>query len=168
MHPIGRQRRALSTSLLPFNEVQVWFKVQVQNTEFDDLSIVVSAQTLLCSPLYETWSFRQYNTTIFNVDPVFRWPENGLKGLCTICTIYPILPPLTGHHICQLQLILCSLRCRGMDWPWIDWFLIYVHWFNVVGQDAAQLKIRWVTQPPLSMVIFVFSEERIVPRRVEP
>ena len=96
---------------------------------------------MLCSSPDETWSFRRYDTTIFNVDPAFRWPESGLKGLCTICTIYPILPPLTGHHICQLRLILCPLGHRGMDWPLIDRFPVYVHWFDVVGQDAAQLKI---------------------------
>ena len=87
VHPIGGQRRASSASSLPFNEVQVWFKVRVQNTEFDDPGVVVPAQTLLCSPPDEIWSFGWYDTAIFNVDPASRWPESGLKGLCTICTI---------------------------------------------------------------------------------
>ena len=33
---------------------------------------------------------------------------------------------------------------------------------------ARPIRSGWVTRPPLSMVIFVLSEERIVPRRVAP
>ena len=56
-------------------------------------------------------------------------------------TIHIILPCLTGHHVCQLRLILRPLGRKGTEWPWIDRFLIYVHRFDVTGQDATQLKI---------------------------
>ena len=120
VHSVGGQRRASTTSSLPFNEAQVWFKVQVQNTKFDNPSIVVPVQTLFCSPLDETWSFGQYDTVIFNIDSASRWPESGLKGLYTIYAIHTVLPCLTGHHVCQIQLILCPLRRKGMEWPWTD------------------------------------------------
>jgi len=71
--PIGGQRRASSVSSLPFDEIQVWFKVRVQNTEFGDPSIVVPVQTLFSSPPDESWSFGWYDTAIFNVDSESRW-----------------------------------------------------------------------------------------------
>ena len=36
IHPIGGQRRVSDDCPLPFTELQVWFKVQIQNTEFHD------------------------------------------------------------------------------------------------------------------------------------
>ena len=90
VHSIGGQRRASATSSLPFKEVQTWFKVRVQTTEFDNPSVVVPAQTFYCSPPDENWSFGRYDTAIFNVDPAFRWPGSGLKGSCTVCAMHTI------------------------------------------------------------------------------
>ena len=110
VHSIGGQRRASTTSSLPFNEAQVWFKVRVQNTEFDNPGVVVPAQTLFCSPPDETWTFGRYDTALFNVDPVSRWPESSLKGLYSICATHYF------YHVLQvIMYVNLDLSCVPSD-----------------------------------------------------
>lgn len=141
VHPVGGQRRASSHCSLPFTELQVWFKVRVQNTEFHDADTILPAQTLLCSPPDDHWTFGRYDTVIINVDAAQKWPESGLKGQQNVDLFYCFhLHPL-GHIPCQLRLIFRPLGRKGTEWPWRDRFLVYTYRYDVIGRDASQLDI---------------------------
>ena len=83
-HPIGGRRRGTSHPALPFTNVQVWFKVRLQNTAVHDSAEVLPAQTLYCSPPCNTWPLGRYDVAIFNVDNSRAWPGDGLEGMYKI------------------------------------------------------------------------------------
>ena len=81
VHPIGGQRRASMYSNLLFTELQVWYKIHLQNKPIHGNTNVLPAQTVFCSPPSgNTWSAGCYNVAILNVDGHSKWPESGLQG----------------------------------------------------------------------------------------
>ena len=146
LHTIGGQRRTLNNCPLPFTELQVWFKVWVQNTEFHDPNTILPVQTLFCAPpdRHSNWTFGHYDTAIINHDVVFKWPESGLKGLCSTTTLLFFshhTAYCSGHSIGQLQLIFRPLGQKGAEWLWTVRFLVYAYFFNTTGRDATQLNV---------------------------
>lgn len=82
VHPIGGHRRAQTYPNLPFSDLQVWFKIRLQNKPIHGNADVLPAQTLFCSPpSNNTWSSGRYNAAIFNIEEHSRWPESGLRGM---------------------------------------------------------------------------------------
>jgi hypothetical protein len=57
VHSLGGAGRAPSNASLPFDRLQIWFKLQLQNTEFHDTTNVRPAQTLNCAPPADIWTF---------------------------------------------------------------------------------------------------------------
>ncbi|KIO02103.1 hypothetical protein M404DRAFT_28061 [Pisolithus tinctorius Marx 270] len=80
VHTISGQHWGSSSSTLPFTDLQVWYKMWLQNTAIHDITDILPAQTLFCSPPCETWTLGHYDAAIINVDPCFKWPESGLKA----------------------------------------------------------------------------------------
>ncbi|KAG1733957.1 hypothetical protein EDB19DRAFT_1896533 [Suillus lakei] len=116
-HAIGGPRRAGPNATLPFENVQVWFKLRLQDTDFHDAHNIRPAQTLNCAPPSEPWTFGHYDSIIINTEAEHSWPTSGLKG----------------HTVAQIRLIFRPLGKTGTQWAWRDRFLTYVHHFNIVG-----------------------------------
>ncbi|KAG1734364.1 hypothetical protein EDD22DRAFT_982469 [Suillus occidentalis] len=111
IHTIGGARRAGPTTPLPFDKLQVWFKLRLQDTDFHDISIIRPAQTLNCAPPSDPWTSGQYDTAIINNEARCVWPTDGLHGMLFLhCTEYLL----------------------------IDRFLVYVHRFDIVPQSSVQ------------------------------
>ncbi|KAG2087116.1 uncharacterized protein F5147DRAFT_748558 [Suillus discolor] len=120
IHTIGGARRAGPTASLPFDKLQVWFKLWVQDTNFHHASIIRPAQTLNCAPPSDPWTCGQYDTVIINNEAGYLWPEDGLRG----------------HTIGQIRLIMRAIGKSGTNWSWKDHFLVYVHHFDIVSQSS--------------------------------
>ncbi|KAG1883387.1 hypothetical protein F4604DRAFT_1920588 [Suillus subluteus] len=78
VHPLGGARRAGSDASLPFDNLQIWFKLRLQNTEFHDSTNVRPVQTLNCAPPSDIWTFGRYDTVIVNNEDGHSWPADGL------------------------------------------------------------------------------------------
>ncbi|KAF8425727.1 hypothetical protein L210DRAFT_3421137 [Boletus edulis BED1] len=126
VHPIGGQRRGSRYSNLPFTELQVWYKVRLQNKPIHGNSDVSPAQTLFCTPPSSgAWALGHYDAAIFNVDARSEWPESGLEG----------------HIVGQFRLVMRPLGKTGEKWPWTDRFIAYVQRFDIGAEDVTQLPI---------------------------
>lgn len=60
--------------------MQIWFKVQLQDMDIHNASIVQPAQTLNCAPPCDLWTSGQYDTVIVNHEEGYSWPADGLRG----------------------------------------------------------------------------------------
>ncbi|KAG1729418.1 hypothetical protein EDD22DRAFT_960913 [Suillus occidentalis] len=120
IHTIGGARRAGPTTPLPFDKLQVWFKLRLQDTDFHDISIIRPAQTLNCAPPSDPWTSGRYDTAIINNEARCVWPTDGLHG----------------HTIGQIRLLMRPVGKSGTNWSWKDRFLVYVHRFDIVPQSS--------------------------------
>ncbi|KAG1738912.1 uncharacterized protein EDB91DRAFT_1237678 [Suillus paluster] len=116
-HAIGGPRRAGPNSALPFEKVQVWFKLHLQDTEFHNVHNIQPAQTLNCAPPSEPWTYSHYDSIIVNTEAEHSWPTSGLQG----------------HTVVQIRLIFRPLSKTSTQWAWRDQFLTYVHRFDIIG-----------------------------------
>ncbi|KAI6000143.1 hypothetical protein F5J12DRAFT_784457 [Pisolithus orientalis] len=96
----------LQATLVDFlNHEKVWYKMWLQNMAIHDITDILPAQTLFCSPPCETWTLGCYDASIINMDPHFKWPESGLKG----------------HVVGQLCLLMHPFgkrgACKESEWP---------------------------------------------------
>jgi len=82
VHRVGPRRRPLidRPSTLPFDRVQVWHTVRLQQMSFHDSSIVLPAQTIHASPSGPGWPKGRRDPVLVNVDGVSEWPKSGLTG----------------------------------------------------------------------------------------
>ncbi|KAG1899326.1 uncharacterized protein F5891DRAFT_1128984 [Suillus fuscotomentosus] len=122
IHTIGEARRAGPTASLPFDKLQVGFKLRVQDTDFHDASIIRPAQTLNCAPPSDPWTCGWYDTVIINNEARYLWPEDSLCG-----TSYNW--PNQAYHACYWK--------SGTNWSWKDHFLVYMHRFDIVSQSSS-------------------------------
>jgi len=67
------------SSTLPFDRVQVWHSVRLQQTSFHESS-VLPAQTVHASPSSPEWPKGRRDTVLVNVDGESEWPKSGLTG----------------------------------------------------------------------------------------
>ncbi|KAG1854650.1 hypothetical protein C8R48DRAFT_609736 [Suillus tomentosus] len=114
VHTIGGARRAGPTASLPFDKIQIWFKLRLQDTEFHDSSIIRPAQTLNCVPPSDVWNSGRYDSAIVNNESGCLWPAHGLRG----------------HTIGQIRLIMRPVGRINTDWSWEDRFLVYMYRFD--------------------------------------
>jgi len=76
----GGPRRAAENASLPFEDIQVWFKIRLQTTDIHTRS-VLPAQTLVASLPEGDWKYGHYNSVIVHMDTGAKaWPTNGLEG----------------------------------------------------------------------------------------
>ncbi|KAG1812038.1 hypothetical protein EV424DRAFT_1473622 [Suillus variegatus] len=121
IHTIGGARRAGPDASLPFDKMQIWFKVQLQDMDIHNASIVQPAQTLNCAPPCDLWTSGRYDTVIVNHEEGYSWPADGLHG----------------HSIAQIRLIMRPIGKRGAEWLWKDHFLTYVKRFDIGDREPA-------------------------------
>jgi hypothetical protein len=77
---IGGRRIGNINSLLPFDSLQVWTKVQVQNRSYFPPHYVLPPQTINASPLSDSWTCGRSDVVLINTDDSKVWPHSGLEG----------------------------------------------------------------------------------------
>ncbi|KAG1843085.1 hypothetical protein C8R48DRAFT_619062 [Suillus tomentosus] len=122
-HGLGVPRRSLidRPSTLPFERIQVWHVVRLQQVSFHDASVVLPAQTVHASPPSPVsgWPKGRRDAVLVNVDQAYDWPKSGLMG----------------HQVCELQLIMRPVPRRRSRITWHDQYLCYVHSFKMGAID---------------------------------
>lgn len=81
---IGGRRIGNHNSLLPFDNLQVWTKVQVQNHSYFPPYHVLPPQTINASPPSGSWTYGHSDAVLINADNGKVWPHSGLEG----CILY--------------------------------------------------------------------------------
>jgi hypothetical protein len=78
---IGGRRVANANSPLPFDCLQVWTKVQVQNQSYHALHSILPPKTINALPLSGEWTSGHSDVVLVNTDNNKVWPQSGLKGI---------------------------------------------------------------------------------------
>ncbi|KAF8228858.1 hypothetical protein L208DRAFT_1289319, partial [Tricholoma matsutake] len=81
---VGGHRIGDINSPLPFDNLQVWTKVQVQNHCYLPLHCVLPPQTINASPPSDSWTYGQSDVVLINTNNGTVWPQSGLEG-CISC-----------------------------------------------------------------------------------
>ncbi|KAG2089231.1 uncharacterized protein F5147DRAFT_587272, partial [Suillus discolor] len=130
IHSIGGPRRAAHDAELPFDNLQVWFKIRLQETDFHEPHNVRPAQTLNCVPPSDPWTLGRYDTVIIQTNSGHSWPASGLSGtffLSFMVTFTNLKNALSqGTPLAKLGF--------GTPWAWDDQFLTYVLCFDISGE----------------------------------
>ncbi|KAG1737754.1 hypothetical protein EDB19DRAFT_1895748 [Suillus lakei] len=113
------QREASPTTNLPFQHLNIWFKVHVQQTPRHSGSALLPALTVNASPPDANWKHGCYDAAIFTVDSTEQWPASGLKG----------------HVVVEVCLIMLPVSPSGRTLPWAACFLTYVQHLDMVPQQ---------------------------------
>ncbi|KAG1726463.1 hypothetical protein EDB19DRAFT_1914597 [Suillus lakei] len=80
IHSIGGPRRAAHGAELPFDKVQVWFKIRLQETKFHNPHNIRRAQMLNCTPPSDPWTLGRYDLVIIQTSSGHSWPASSLSG----------------------------------------------------------------------------------------
>ena len=133
---IGGRRAADTNSLLPFDHLQVWTKMQLQNRSYHALHHIFPPQTINALPPSEAWTSGPHDVVLVNIDGSKVWPHSSLEGVSSRMHFSYWFPnSVSGHHITQLRLIFHVVPPRRAPHsPGTDLFLIYTHHFNIVPQ----------------------------------
>ncbi|KAH7917007.1 hypothetical protein BV22DRAFT_1052756, partial [Leucogyrophana mollusca] len=127
LHNISRPRRALGPCALPFDYVQVWYKLRLQGTSYHDPHLVLPAQTVNASPPSSQWENGRYDTVLVHTDGDYEWPRSGLNG----------------HTVAQIRAILHPLSSRQEHRrSWDKEALAYVERFDIIPQPDGSLVDR--------------------------
>ncbi|KAG0692181.1 hypothetical protein DFH29DRAFT_1009184 [Suillus ampliporus] len=83
-HGLGVPRRQLidCPSVLPFEHIQIWHTVHLQQVSFYDASVVLPAQTVHASPPSPAsgWPKGRWDAVLVNIDQAYDLPKSGLMG----------------------------------------------------------------------------------------
>lgn len=80
-HSFGGQRRAREDAHLPFSDIQIWYKVRIQQKLHHDRNSVTSVFTINSHPPDRVWKYGRRDAAILNVDKRHEWPSSGLTGM---------------------------------------------------------------------------------------
>ncbi|KAI6016307.1 hypothetical protein BKA83DRAFT_4497934 [Pisolithus microcarpus] len=124
-HSFGRQQHSPPDTHLPFSDLQVWYKVHLQQKSYHDSSSLEPVFTINAHLPNHTCKYGHHNTAILQVDACHEWPASGL----------------TGHTVVDVRLIMCPVSPRGLQLVWDDRLLVYVWWFDMVPQQQADVDL---------------------------
>ncbi|KAF8421732.1 hypothetical protein L210DRAFT_865548 [Boletus edulis BED1] len=115
-HKFGSRRSAEDVQL-PFRDLQIWYKVYLQQKCYHDPSVVAPTFTIhACHP--NRSSKGQYDFAIMNTDQEFVWPSSSLQG----------------HSVVNVCLIMCLASPKNQVGPYSHRFLVYAQRFDIVPQ----------------------------------
>ncbi|KAF8130477.1 hypothetical protein K438DRAFT_1788654 [Mycena galopus ATCC 62051] len=77
---IGGRRPTLQDYQLPFEKIQFWDKVRIQNKSFHDSSKILVAETVNAAPPDSKWKCGRADAVLVNTDLERKWPHSGLKA----------------------------------------------------------------------------------------
>lgn len=133
---VGGQRYHRADEPLPFQRLQVWNKVRLQQRSYHDSSVLLPAQTLNASPPAARWPKGRYDAAFVNIDDDMVWPHSGIEGTVSllqsaqatqICIIY-----ILGHNVCEMRLIFRPIPPRGLKGAWWSTrYLVYAVRFDI-------------------------------------
>jgi hypothetical protein len=78
---IGGRRAADTNSPLPFDHLQVWTKMQLQNRSYHAPHHILPPQTINALPPSEAWTSGRHDVVLVNTDGSKVWPHSGLEGV---------------------------------------------------------------------------------------
>jgi hypothetical protein len=141
VHEVALRRRLLidRPPIIPFDCVQVWHSVHLQQTSFHDSSI--PGQTVHASPSGPGWPKGRWDVVLVNIDGAAEWPKSGQQvstfSLHILIHLYKIDAPFEGHTICELCVIIHPItrQCSRIEWP--DQYLCYVQCLSIGPIDPA-------------------------------
>jgi hypothetical protein len=81
---IGGRRAADTNTPLPFDHLQVWTKVQLQNRPYHTPHHIIPPQTINALPPSEAWTSGRCDVVFINTDNKV-WPHSGLEGVSSSC-----------------------------------------------------------------------------------
>ncbi|KAF8814617.1 hypothetical protein BYT27DRAFT_7326430 [Phlegmacium glaucopus] len=120
---IGGRRIADANAELPFDYLQIWTKLQLQNHAYHPPYDILPPQTVNAAPSQGSWTFGHSDIVLVNTDPSQVWPSSGLEG----------------HHVVQLRLIFRAVpHKRSPSHPCTDMLLAYVQHFDFIPQSNPQ------------------------------
>ncbi|KAI6124305.1 hypothetical protein EV401DRAFT_2068993 [Pisolithus croceorrhizus] len=135
-HSFGRQWHSPPDAHLPFSDLQVWYKVHLQQKSYHDSSSLEPVFKINAHPPDRTWKYGCHDMAILQVDACHEWPASGL----------------TGHTVVDVCLIMCPMSPRGLWLVWDDCLLVYVWQFDIVSQQQADVDLatglhilKWAT-----------------------
>jgi hypothetical protein len=80
--PLVRGRRmANANTQLPFDHIQIWTKLRLQNHAYHAPHNILPAQTVNALPPSESWTFGLSDVVLVNTDSSHVWPSSGLEGI---------------------------------------------------------------------------------------
>ncbi|KAI6101999.1 hypothetical protein EDD16DRAFT_1495086 [Pisolithus croceorrhizus] len=106
---------------LPFDCIQIWYKIHIQQFLYHKAQDIDTPQTLRVLPPSGDHPHGLYDMVILSPGPNSDWPWQGIEG----------------HVVAQLRLIFCPLDT--------DYFATYVQCFNVVMQLGNSGNVHPVT-----------------------
>jgi len=136
---IGGRRMAAVDTQLPFDELQIWTKIQLQNHSYHAPHNILPPQAVNASPPSGTWTFGRSDIILFNVDPSKVWPQSGIEGVCFLECLKVCYKFVSGHHVAQLRIVFRVVPCRRAPYhPCADLILTYAQRFDVIPQPCPQ------------------------------
>ncbi|KAI6013667.1 hypothetical protein BKA83DRAFT_4063152, partial [Pisolithus microcarpus] len=151
-HSFGRQQRSPPDTHLPFSDLQVWYKVRLQQKSYHDSSSLEPVFTINARPPDRTWKYGHHDAAILQVDACHEWPASGL----------------TGHTVVDVRLIMCPVSPRGLRLVWDDRLLVYVRRFDMVPQQQADVDLatrlhvlKWATRASGEFLGDIFPLDQI-------
>lgn len=76
----GRRSARAHQEDLPFQLLQVWWRVRIQTKSFHDPEDNLLPITLNVCPPSEDWPLGRYDAVLVNTDDQYSWPRSGLTG----------------------------------------------------------------------------------------
>ena len=90
--PLIRGRRTANVNTqLPFDYIQIWTKLRLQNHAYHAPHNILPAQTVNALPPSESWTFGRSDVVLVNTDSSHVWPSSGLKGNVIYCAYQEIV-----------------------------------------------------------------------------
>ncbi|KAI0244974.1 hypothetical protein BJV78DRAFT_1142961, partial [Lactifluus subvellereus] len=86
---------------LPFNTLEVWEKLRVQNRAYHAPHEILPAQTINAISPSTSWPCGCADTVLVNTNSDAIWPRSGMTGMKIICTSYSILIHAKGIKLCN-------------------------------------------------------------------
>jgi hypothetical protein len=84
---VGGRRTANANTQLPFDCIQIWTKLRLQNHTYHAPHNILPAQTVNASPPSDSWTFGHSDVVLVNTDSSHVWPYSGFKGIVIYCSI---------------------------------------------------------------------------------
>ena len=91
---VGSRQTANANTQIPFDYIQIWTKLRLQNHAYHAPHNILPAQTVNASPPSGSWTFGHADVVLVNTDSSHVWPSSGLRGIVIYCAyqeIYLIL-----------------------------------------------------------------------------
>jgi Plavaka transposase len=88
---VGGRRTANANAQIPFDCIQIWTKLRLQNHAYHAPHNILPAQTVNALPPSESWTFGHSDVVLVNTDSSHVWPSSGLKGIVMYCAHHEIV-----------------------------------------------------------------------------